>query len=132
MYRGATVGAGFHSFYDEGVIAARILNAYLSGDIDIADIAINQSRSFGVAINLDSAAAQSVEISDDLMARANFVIQDGERSRGMAADVDDAATNPQAMTAEQRRAADLEFLAALACTPEMIAEQQAALDAAAE
>ena len=130
VYRGATVGAGFHSFYKEGVIAARILHAYLSGDIDIADIAINQSRSFGVALNLDTAAAQGVEISDELMAQANFVIQDGERSEGMAADVDEAASNPRAMTDEERHAADQEFLAALKCTPEMIAEQQAALDAA--
>ncbi len=127
VYRGATVGAGFHSFYEEGLIAARILNAYLSGDIDIANIAINQSRSFGVAINLDTAAAQGLEISDDLLSMANFLIQDGERSIGMAADVDDTATNPQAMSAEERRAADLEFLAELECTPEMIAEQQAAL-----
>ena len=29
---------------------------HLSGDVDIADLAINQSRSFGVAINLDTAA----------------------------------------------------------------------------
>lgn len=132
VYRGATVGAGFHSFYEEGLIAARILNAYLSGDIDIANIAINQSRSFGVAINLDTAAAQGLEISDDLLSMANFLIQDGERSIGMAADVDDTATNPQAMSAEERRAADLEFLAELECTPEMIAEQQAALAGADE
>ena len=132
VYRGATVGAGFHSFYQEGVIAARILNAYLSGDIDIADIAINQSRSFGVAINLDTAAAQGLEISGDLLAMANFLIQDGERSTGLAADVDNTATNPQAMSAEERRAADLEFLAGLECTPERIAEEQAALDAASE
>ena len=32
VYRGVTVGAGFHSFYDEGVIAATILHAHLSGD----------------------------------------------------------------------------------------------------
>ena len=50
VYRGVTVGAGFHSFYEEGVTAATILNAHLSGDVDIADIAINQSRSFGIAI----------------------------------------------------------------------------------
>lgn len=127
VYNGVTVAAGFHSFYEEGVIAARILNAHLRGDIDIANVAINQSRSFGVAINLDTAAAQGLEISDDLLSMANFLIQDGERTAGLAADVDDAATNPQAMSDEQRRATDLEFLAGLECTDEMIAEQQAAL-----
>ncbi|MCY3865534.1 MAG: ABC transporter substrate binding protein, partial [Chloroflexi bacterium] len=84
VYRGVTVGAGFYSFYDEGVIAATILNAHLSGEVDIADIAINQSRSFGIAINLDTAAEQGIEISHDLLEHANFVIENGERSEGMA------------------------------------------------
>ena len=130
VYRGATVAAGFHSFYNEGVIAARILHAHLNGDIDISRLAINQSRSFGVALNLDSAAAQGVEISDELLAMANFVIQDGERSEGMASDVAGSGAKPLEMTVEERRAADLAFLATLECTPEMIAEQQAALAAA--
>jgi len=130
VYRGVTVGAGFHSFYEEGVIAATILNAHLSGDVDIADIAINQSRSFGIAINLDTAAEQGIEISDDLLARANFVIENGERSEGMASDVAANRLMLQNMSLEERRAADIAFLAGLECTPEMIAEQQAALDTA--
>ncbi len=130
VYRGVTVGAGFHSFYEEGVIAARILHTHLNGDIDIADIGINQSRSFGIAINLDTAAAQGIEISEDLLAMTNFVIKDGERSAGMATDVDQTRMQPGDMSMEERRAADLEFLAGLECTPEMIAEQQAELDAA--
>jgi len=132
VYRGVTVGAGFHSFYEEGVIAATILNAHLSGEVDIADIAINQSRSFGIAVNLDTAADQGIEISEDLMARANFVIEDGERSEGMASDVAARRMALQDMSLEERRVADLEFLAGLECTDEMIAEQQAALDAASE
>ena len=129
VYRGATIAAGFYSFYDEGVIAARLLHAYLSGEVDLADIAINQSSSFGVAINLDTAAEQGIEISEAMLARANFVIEGGQRSAGAASDLDaeDAARD---MTLEERLAADREFLATLACTPEMIAEQQAALDAA--
>ena len=127
VYRGVTVAAGFHSFYEEGVVVARILNAHLRGEIDIADIGINQSRSFGLALNLDTAAAQEVTISDDLMAMANFVIENGERSAGMAADMADAGMSPQDMTAEERHAADMEFLAGLRCTDEMIAEQRARL-----
>ena len=130
VYRGVTVGAGFHSFYDEGVITARILHAHLNGDIDLADISINQSRSFGVAINLDTAAEQGIEISEDLLAQANFIIEDGERSEGMASDVAAMRMALQNMSQDERRAADLEFLAGLECTPEMIAEQQAKLDAA--
>ena len=131
VYRGATIAAGFHSFYQEGTIVARILHAHLSGDVDIAKLAINQSRSFGVAINLDSAAEQDIDISQDMLAMANFVIEGGERSEGMASDVADSRTALRDATPEQRRAADLEFLAGLECTPEMIAEQQAALDAGA-
>ena len=130
VYRGVTVGAGFYSFYDEGVIAATILNAHLSGEVDIADIAINQSRSFGIAINLDTAAEQGIEISHDLLEHANFVIENGERSEGMASDVAEHRKTLQSMSLEERRAIDLDFLARLKCTPEMIAEQQAALDAA--
>ena len=112
VYRGVTVGAGFHSFYEEGVIAATILHAHLSGDIDLADIAINQSRSFGLAINLDTAANQGVEISDATCWRGRtFVIEDGERSQGMASDVVESRRMLQDMSLDERRAADQEFLA---------------------
>ena len=130
VYNGVTVAAGFHSFYEEGVIAARLLHAHLSGAVDLADVAINQSRSFGVAINLDTAAEQGIEISEDMLALANFVIENGERSEGAASDLDDMKAALRDMTLEERQAADLEFLAGLACTEEMIAEQQAALDTA--
>ncbi len=132
VYRGVTVAAGFYSFYEEGVIAATILHAYLSGEVDIADIAINQSRSFGLAINLDTAAEQGIEISSDLLSMANFIIQDGQRSEGMAADVDESRRMLHDMSLEERRAADAEFLAGLECTDEMIAEQQAELTGAEE
>ena len=131
VYRGVTVGAGFHSFYEEGVIAAAILNAYLSGDVDIADIAINQSRSFGIAINLDTAAAQGVDISEDLLARANFIIEDGERAAGMASDMDETGRFLQDRPLEERRAADLAFLSELECSPERVVEEQAALASSA-
>ena len=128
MYRGTTIAAGFHSFYEEGVIAARLLHAYLSGEVDLADVAINQSRSFGVAINLDTAAEQGIEISEDMLALANFVIEGGERAEGAASDLDDIKATLRDMTLEERHAADAEFLATLVCTPEMIAEQRAQLE----
>ena len=130
VYRGVTVAAGFHSFYEEGQIVARILHAHLQGDIDIAKIAINQSHSFGVALNLDTAASQGITISDDLLAMANFVIEDGQRSAGLAADLDAAGAAMAGVSAEERQKADQEFLAGLHCSDEMIAEQQVALDAA--
>ncbi|MCE2472368.1 MAG: hypothetical protein J4G18_10815 [Anaerolineae bacterium] len=130
VFRGATVAAGFQGFYHEGVIAARILHAHLIGDIDIADLSIHQSFGFGIAVNLDTAAEQGIEISDDLLAMATFVVENGQRSQDVTADVDEVSMTLHEMSSEERRAADLEFLAGLECTDEMIAEQQVALDAA--
>ena len=129
VYRGVTVAAGFHSFYEEGVIAARMLHAHLSGEVDIADIAINQSRSFGVALNLDTAAAQEIDLSEELQDLANFIIKDGQRAPGRSADVDDRVLQLREMPLEERLQLDRAFLDGLRCTDEMIAEQQAALDA---
>ena len=127
-HRGVTVAAGFHSFYGEGVIVGRILNAHLSGEVDIAELGINQSRSFGVALNLDTAAAQEITISDDLLELATFVVEDGEASAGMAADMAVSGMTLQEMTLEERLAADMEFLAGLRCTEEMISEQRRQLE----
>ena len=130
VYRGATVGAGFRSFYEEGVIAGRMIIGHLNGDIDLAEIRINSSHRFGVALNQDSARAQNVVLSDELLARAEYVIVDGKSSEGVTPDLPELVTSLPEIPLEERRAADLEFLARLKCTDEMIAEQQAALDAA--
>ena len=58
------------------------------------------------------------------------MIENGERSQGMASDVDETKRAMQDMSLEERRAADLEFLAGLECTPERIAEEQATLGTA--
>ncbi len=123
VIRGAHVGAGFNDFYREGVIVGRMLTAHLEGSIDLAKLAINALPSLGVALNLDTAAAAGISISDDLRAMADYVIEGGESTQ------DRRPPSLPEMNLEERRAADLEFLAGLECTPEMIAEQQAALDA---
>ncbi|MDE2636051.1 MAG: ABC transporter substrate-binding protein [Chloroflexota bacterium] len=127
VYQGVTVGAGFRSFYGEGIIAGRMLVAHLNGDIDLADIRINESRAFGVALNLDSAKEQGVEISDELLAMAEYVIEDGQSTEGVTPDMPEVVTDLPAMPLDARREADLAFLAELHCTDEMIAEQQAQL-----
>ena len=130
VYRGATVGAGFRSFYEEGVIAGRMIIGHLNGDIDLAEIRINRSHHFGIALNQDSARMQNVELSDELRARAEYVIVDGKGSEGVTPELPEVVTSLPDMPLEERRAADLEFLAGLECTDEMIAQQQAELDAA--
>lgn len=127
VYRGATVGADFYSLYREGVIAARMLIAHLSGDIDISRLSVNLEPGFTVAINLDAAAEAGVAISDDLLAVADWTIENGESSEGVTPDLPEVGIELEEMSLEERREADLAFLAELYCTDEMIAEQRAAL-----
>ena len=129
VYNGATVAAGFNDVYGEGVIQGRMLVAHLNGDIDISEISINKSREFGIAVNLDSAKAQGVVIPDELLAMADFVIEDGHSSAGATRELPEVGTSLPDMPIEERRAADLAFLETLRCTEEIIAEQRAELEA---
>ena len=128
VYRGVTVGADFYSLYREGVIAARMLIGHLNGDIDISRLSVNLLPGFTVAINLDAAASSGVEISDDLLALADWMIKDGESTKGVTPDLPEHGIELPEMTLEERREADLAFLAELYCTDEMIAEQKAKLE----
>ncbi len=130
IYRGATIGAGVYSYFKEGVIAARMLIAHWEGAIDIATAGINLQNDLSVGINLDAAAAQETEISQELLAAADFVVEDGQSSQGVTPGLPEVNPYLEDMTLDERRSADLAFLAELHCTDEIIAEQQAALDAA--
>ena len=132
VYRGATVGADFYSLYREGVTAARMLISHLNGDIDISRLGVNLKPGFTIAINLDAAAEAGVELSDDLLAMADWTIKDGTSTEGVTPDLPEVGTDLEEMPLEERREADLAFLAELYCTDEMIAEQQAELEAMAE
>jgi len=121
---GAHVGAGFNDFYREGVVVGRMLTAHLEGSVDVATLSINALPSLGMALNLDTAAEAGISFSDELLAMADYVIEGGKSTQ------DRKPPSLPDMSLEERRAADLEFLAGLACTEEMVAEQQAALDAA--
>ena len=129
-YRGGTIGGGFFALYKQGVIAGNMLIAYLNGDIDIAKTSIYESDDFAFAVNLDAADLQDVEISQALLDGAAYVVENGQTAQGITLQYPEAEITLPDMPLDERRAADLEFLAGLQCTPEMIAEQQAALDAA--
>ena len=129
VYRGATVGADFYSLYREGVIAARMLIAHLNGDADISRLSVNLLPGFTVAVNLDSAAEAGVEISDDLLAMTDWLIEDGESTEGVTPDLPEHGIELPELSLQERREADLAFLAGLYCTDEMIAEQRAQLEA---
>ena len=126
VYRNAMIGAGYYSFYREGVIAGRMLTAHLNGDVDLGRTAINQTPGFTIAINLDSARDADVEISEELLAMADWTVEDGESTAGVTTDLPEVGIELPDMPLEERRAADLEFLQGLHCTDEMIASEKAA------
>ncbi|MCE2472176.1 MAG: ABC transporter substrate-binding protein [Anaerolineae bacterium] len=128
VYRGATVGAGFYSLYREGVIAARMLVAHINGEVDLSRTRINLTPGFTVALNLDSAAEAGVEISEELLAMADWTIKDGGSSEGVSPELPEIGIELPAMTLDERREADLEFLAGIHCTDEMISEQKRQLE----
>ena len=122
---GVTIAAGFEGWYREGVHAARMLIAYLEGDLDIATTAIASTPGFAVAVNLDSAADQGVVITEALLAEADYVIEGGV---GAGASIEiPGEIGLTEMTLEERRAQDAAFLANLHCSPDLIAEQLSTL-----
>ncbi|MCY3917708.1 MAG: ABC transporter substrate binding protein [Chloroflexi bacterium] len=127
---GVTIGAGFSSYYSRGDNIGVILAGRLNGDIEIASTAIHIDSSNLLGVNLDSADAQDVEISDDLLAQADTVFSDGRLSQASPLVLRAIARRGRIVPLEQRQADDMAWLASLHCTDEMIAEQQAALDAA--
>lgn len=118
VYSGVTVAAGL-SYYQEGVDTARILIAYLNGEIDIATTGLSKQPGTRLAINLDSAAAQGVEIPQSVLDKASFVIENGEST-------ETAPTLPD-VSAEELEEMDQAFVEGLFCSAERIAEQEAAL-----
>lgn len=128
VLQGVTIAAGFEGWYREGVHAARMAIAYLEGNLDIATTAVASTPSFAVAVNLDSAETQGLVISEALLAEAKYIVEGGMGGGAMIEIPGEIGLSE--MTLEERRAEDAAFLADLHCTPEMIAEQRAALAAA--
>jgi hypothetical protein len=123
VFNGVTVGAGV-SYYQEGVDTGRVLVAILEGELDVATLGISKQSGTLIGVNLDTAEAAGVEIPEEFLAMANFVIEGGENTGEVLALPD--------VTEEEMAEMDAEFLASLECTDEKIAEQQAELDAAEE
>lgn len=129
IYYGATVSSGFYHYYAQGDNVGRLLVAHLNGDIDIATTAVNEQTGSAIGVNLDMAGRQGIEISQELIDQADAVILEGEAtiSDRVGAEL---RSQGAVIPLEDRLEADQEFLAQLHCSPERIAEEQAALDAA--
>lgn len=120
VFSGVTVGAGV-SYYQEGVDTGRVLVAYLNGDIDIATTGLSKQSGTLIGVNLDTAAMQDVEVPQNLLEMANFVIENGENT-GEVLSLPDVSF-------EELQEQDAAFVENLFCSEERIAEQQAELDA---
>jgi putative ABC transport system substrate-binding protein len=119
--RGAVLAQGL-DYYQEGIDSGTMAVAYLNGELDVAQTSISRQQGTQLAVNLDAAAAQNVVIPEALLESAAIIIENGETTmaeRMMMAEDD------MMMAAE-------EFLAGLACTDELIAEQEAMLEAETE
>ena len=85
---------------------------------------------FAIGVNLDSASTQGIEIRDEVMQEAVAVIQGGRPAKLAPGVLAAIARRGVIVPMEARQEEDMAWLASLRCTPEMIAEQQAELDAA--
>ncbi len=124
----ATVSAGFGEYHQQGVFLGAMLAAHLQGNADLAASGIKSISSVLVAVNLDSAEMQDAEIAQSLMDQADAIVKDGnvqwsQRALGMM------ARSRVIVDQEQQRAVDQAFLESVHCSPDMIAQQQAALEA---
>ncbi len=125
VHRGVHIAAGFYSYYNEGAVVGHMLTAALDGELDAGRVGIHAAPRLAVALNLDSIKAGGIKISDALMERADFVVENGESTEEF--------TKPEYpdVDMEERHAERSAFLVSLRCTDEMIEEQRAALEAEA-
>ncbi len=98
--------------------------------VDLARLGIGTTGELLVGVNLDSAESQGVDISEAVMAEAVAVIESGGTTKLHPEVLAAIARRGRIIPLEQRQADDKAWLESLHCTDEMIAEQQAALDAA--
>ncbi len=151
----ATVVAGSIATYGPGLNAGHILVGHLNGSIDLATTSVNAVSGITLAVNLDRAREQGISLPEEMLELADFYQEDGSLTitpKGMtnfqflgemgmmallypelAAGSGMAETETLTMLTQMAfpdpAAAHDAFLASLQCAPEMIAEQQAALDA---
>ena len=160
--RGATVGAGSSKYSTQSRGMATMVLHYLAGELDIESTGISALEDFSVGLNADTAEAQGVVISDELMEQVKITIADGTGPESafisflagfgsgdeaisaflsqfakMSVEGDEIEfslelhriVSMMSLSPEVQAANDA-FIASLQCSDEMIAEQQAELEAA--
>ncbi len=129
IYYGATIGAGSSPMYTNGINLGRILTAHLNDEVDLSRLGIAPQGDLYIGVNLDSAAEQGVEISEEVMDEAIAVVQGGRPVKLNPGVLAAIAKRGVIIPLEQRIEEDREWLESLYCSDEMIAEQRAAMDA---
>jgi putative ABC transport system substrate-binding protein len=130
IFDGATMGVGHVSHFQQGVNLGRMLTGYLKGDMDVSLTAIDELSGRMLGVNLDAAEEQGVTVAEHLRENADVLFAAGEQSMSAAARA--LSGKPSIERLREAETGDAAYLASLQCTDEMIAEQQAALDAAGE
>lgn len=72
---GATIAADAAT--DSHKQGAAAIAIYLNGSLDIACAGIVIAKRISVNINLDTAETQGIEVAEELLAMADYIVQDG-------------------------------------------------------
>jgi putative ABC transport system substrate-binding protein len=115
--RGVVLARGL-DYYQDGIDAGLIAAAYLRGELDVATSRINRQTGSALAVNLDAAALQGVEVPQELIDSAAIIIEGGEVK----------AAEREPLTPEAIEAMLPAFLENIVCTQEEIDAQLAELD----
>ncbi len=128
VYNEALISAGYFRQTEQGLNVGRMASAALSGELDISRTAITEIGGDGVGVSLNAAANLELELAPDILELADVTIGSGQfrLSERLLAFMEASVGH---FEAEDRRAADRAFLESLHCSDQMIAEQQATLDA---
>ena len=113
IYYGATIGAGFFTYYDDGIAVGRMLTAYLNDELDIALAGISRQSSQGIGVNLDAAFVQGIQIADEITAEVDAVIEGGDLAKASPEAVLALAREGVVVPKLDRIEADRAWLAAL-------------------
>ena len=125
---GATFSGGYGAYQTTGEDLGILLQRRAqSGDLDLATTAIATVSDHAVGVNLDEAEYLELQVEPALLEQASALWQDDAFSYSGDMVFEAGQTPPRSL--EERLADDQAWLESLHCSPDMIAEQQAALDA---
>ena len=128
---GATFSAGFLYDDKEATGVARLLAGYLAGELDPATTGLLELRGPGTGVNLDALAHLGMTAAPELLEEADMIVRDGTAEFSERY-LDALIAGNASLGVDKDREADAALFASLRCTEDMIAEQQAELDAAGE